>query len=83
MAYKIQYKSSVEKDLKRIAKSDVEKILDEIEKNLSNEASKFPMLKGKFKGLRKFRVGNYRVIYSIQKIDVVILKIGHRKEVYD
>jgi len=32
----------------------------------------------------RIRVGNYRVIYEIdgKQITIVILKIGHRKEVY-
>jgi mRNA interferase RelE/StbE len=39
-------------------------------------------LKGKFSGLRKYRVGEYRVIYVIIEKDVIILRIGDRKEVY-
>jgi len=39
-------------------------------------------LKGRFSGLRKYRVGDYRVIYVILEEDVVILRIGDRKEIY-
>jgi len=41
-------------------------------------------LRRTLKGLMKLRVGNYRIIYSIQKKTVVvsIIKIGHRREVY-
>ena len=31
---------------------------------------------------RKLRVGDYRVIYQVQGQTVVILKIGHRRDVY-
>ena len=46
-----------------------------------------PILYGKplrksLKGHRKLRVGDYRIIYRIQGRDIIILKIGHRKEVY-
>ena len=34
-------------------------------------------------GLRRLRVGDYRIIYLIQGATVKIVKIGHRKEVYD
>ncbi len=56
-------------------------MLDKLESELSVNAEKYPILKGKFAGLRKFRVGDYRVIYSILGVDaVLILRIAHRKE---
>jgi len=82
LAYRISYKSSVKKDLKKISKPDQANILDRIEKTLSIKAAHFPKLKGEFKSLRKFRIGDYRVIYSLSGEDVLILKIAHRKEVY-
>ncbi len=41
-------------------------------------------LKGELHGLRSYRMGDYRIIYEIhsKKIIVIILKIGHRKDVY-
>lgn len=41
-------------------------------------------LKGELQGLRSFRIGDYRIIYQINKkeILIIILKIGHRKGVY-
>ena len=83
MAYKINFKQSVSKDLKRIEKSITSEILDKINAELSINANQYPVLKGKFSGLRKFRIGDYRIIYSIIKNDtVLILRIAHRREVY-
>ena len=83
MAYKIKFKNSVSKDLKKIDKSIVIEILDKIDAELSINADKYPVLKGKFAGLRRFRVDDYGIIYSIIEIDaVLILRIAHRKEVY-
>ena len=41
-------------------------------------------LKGEFDGLRRLRVGRYRVVYEWQRSELVILvvRIGHRREVY-
>lgn len=41
-------------------------------------------LKGILKGLYKYRVGQYRVIYKVHHshLLIVIIDIGHRKEVY-
>jgi mRNA interferase RelE/StbE len=68
--------------LKKLDKHEASNILDQIENNLSEHPSSYPVLKGKFSGLRKYRVGNYRIIYVILEEDVVILRIGDRKEVY-
>jgi mRNA interferase RelE/StbE len=83
LAYKINFKQSVSKDLKRIDKSITSEILDKIDAELSINADKYPVLKGKFAGLRKFRTSDYRIIYSIINNDtVLILRIAHRNEVY-
>ena len=41
-------------------------------------------LKRNLKGFMKLRVGDYRIIYTIKNktVTVLIIKIGHRKEVY-
>ena len=41
-------------------------------------------LKGEFEGLRRLRVGHYRVVYEWQRSALVILvvRVGHRREVY-
>ena len=83
MAYNIQFKQSVAKDLRRIDKSKATEILDKIDAELSNNADKYPALKGKFTGLRKFRTGEYRIIYALMNKDtVLILRIAHRSDVY-
>ena len=82
MAYNIVYKNSVQRDLKKLSKAEASRILDQIEKELSKKADTYPALKGQFAGLRKYRVGDYRVIYAILGEDVLILRIGHRRDVY-
>jgi mRNA interferase RelE/StbE len=82
--YKISFKNSVTQDLKGIDKKQITRILDKIEKDLAEKPDQFPELKGKFAGLRKFRVGDYRIIFTIKdKQTVLILRIRHRKEAYE
>ena len=83
MEYRICYKQSVAKDLLHISKVEKKRILDKIEKNLTVRATEYPMLKGNFAGLRKLRVGDYRVIFAILENEVLILRIGHRREIYE
>ena len=82
MNYKIAFKKSVSRDLKKIDKEQVKRILNKIESELPQKAEMFPTLTGKFSGLRRFRVGDFRVIFSIIGDTVLVLRIGHRKEVY-
>lgn len=83
--WKISYKRSVQKDLKGISKNMRYTLQRAIETKLMIDPIKFGLpLKRNLKWLMKLRVGNYRIIYSIQKkmITVFVIKIGHRKEVY-
>jgi len=82
LSFKIAFKKSVARDLKRIDKIQSEKILSKIDAELPEKAESFPVLSGKFSGLRKFRVGDYRVIYSIIGDTALILRISHRREAY-
>ncbi len=82
MAYNIIYKKSVRRDLKKLSKSEAKRIIDLIEKELIKQPESNPVLKGQFAGLRKYRVGDYRVIYALLDLDILILRIGNRKGVY-
>ena len=82
MAYNIIYKKSVRRDLKKLSKPEAKRILDLIEKKLIKQPESNPVLKGQFAGLRKYRVGDYRVIYALLDLDILILRIGNRKDAY-
>ena len=82
MDYKITFKKSVTKDLKKITQTDVIKILNKIETELASKADNLPELQGQFAGLKKYRVGNYRIVFTIIDKTILILHIQHRKDVY-
>ena len=82
MTYKITFKKSVSKDLKKIDKKQAGAILDKIEEELPSKAGSCPELKGNFAGFRKLRIGDYRIIFSIIDDTVLITRIRHRKDVY-
>ena len=82
MSYSITFKESVWRDLNKIDKHQVKIILAKIEDLLPEGAESYSALTGQFSKLRKFRVGNYRVIYTIKEDTVLITLIQHRKDVY-
>ena len=82
--YKIEYlESVVEDDIPSLSKPDKLKIKRAIEEKLVNDPVRFGKpLQYSLKGCRRLRIGDYRIIYVIEKEVVLIVKIGHRKEVY-
>lgn len=83
--YKVVYADQVEKDLKSFGKPEAVKILDRVEKYLAKSPKELGQpLKGNFEGYWRYRYGQYRIIYKIveKEILVIILRIGHRKDIY-
>ncbi len=83
MAYYVSIKQSAAKALKNIAPDDRLRIIDAIDRLKINPAAG-GVLKGEFSGLRRIRVGSYRVVYEVQDQELVVLviRIGHRREIY-
>lgn len=82
--YNIEWRPSTKKDLKKISKAEVQRIISTVE-GLSNQPR--PPGSTKLSGsdlTYRIRVGNYRVIYEIhdETILIEVVKIGHRKDVY-
>ena len=81
--YEIFFKESVWKDLRKVSKSDLKRILARIEKLGDNPR---PMGYEKLTGQELYRVrqGKYRIVYSIQdnELTVWVIKVGPRKDIY-
>ncbi|MDB4349680.1 type II toxin-antitoxin system RelE/ParE family toxin [Omnitrophica bacterium] len=83
MAYKLLYHPAVLKDLRKVPSDAKSRIREAIETRLLEDpVSRGKPLRQSLKGHRKFRVGDWRVIYRIDRSTIIILKIGHRREVY-
>ena len=82
MAVKVEYKASVAKDLRRLDRSTALRVLGRIEKALVIEGKKGEPLAGEFAGMYRLRVGEYRVVYARTDEGYLVLRIGHRREVY-
>ncbi len=82
MACNIVCKKSVHRDLNKLSKPEAKRIFDLSEKELIRQPETNPVLKGQFAGLRTYGVGDYGVIYALLGLDILILRIGNRKDVY-
>ncbi len=77
--FKISFHSEVVEDLKNFQEEKVKEILDKIENKLILDPFYYPELKGNYKGLRRMKVGLFRVIFTVYKEEITILRVGKRK----
>lgn len=89
--YIVEFTNKAEKDLCKLPKQTISRILEKIDK-LADE----PRPSGYKKltdfhvsnapdDLYRIRIGDYRVIYAIEEeiITITVVKVAHRKEVYE
>ncbi|MBP6057531.1 MAG: type II toxin-antitoxin system RelE/ParE family toxin [Nitrosomonas sp.] len=83
MIYSVSIKQSALKSLKSIAREDRLRIIEAIDQLKINPAAG-GVLKGEYSGLRRIRIGSYRVVYEVhdEKLTVLVIRIGHRREIY-
>jgi len=87
LAWNVEFASKVKKQLSKLDKSDVRKILDYLKERVAlqdNPRVFGKELKGNLAGLWRYRVGNCRIICEIQdeKLVVLVVRVGHRKNIY-
>lgn len=82
MAYKVAYKASVARDLRRIDKKEAARILQRLEQQRGAGGKGGEPLRGEFQGLWRLRIGEYRVIYVPTDEGFLVLRIAHRRQAY-
>jgi len=84
LKYRIEFKRSAAKVLMKLPKPDRRRIRDKIDSFADNlPAPATTKMKGD-NPFHRVRVGDNRIIYEIHEdtLIILVLKIGHRKEVY-
>jgi mRNA interferase RelE/StbE len=84
LKYRIEFKRSAAKVLKKLPKPERRRIRDKIDsfaENLPDPAT--TKMKGE-SPFHRVRAGDYRVIFEVREdtLLILVLKIGHRKEIY-
>lgn len=84
MTFAIRYHDQVvRKDIPKLSTADQERIRHAIETKLTTQPDLFGKpLRRSLKGYRKLRVGDYRIIFRIERDMILILVIQHRSVVY-
>ena len=83
MTYSVSIKQSAARALEKVTGEDRRRVVAGIDQLKTNPAAG-GMLKGEFSGPRRIRIGNYRVVYEVldQQLVVLVIRIGHRRDVY-
>lgn len=83
MNYSVRIKSSAAKELARLPREVRKRLIEAID-GLGKEPLTGVLLKGGLRGLRRLRVGNYRIVYEVlnDKLIVLVIRVAHRREAY-
>ena len=82
-SYRLQIKPSAVKDIEALPHKDRRRLVTKIQRLATNPR---PPGCEKLSGHELYRVrqGNYRILYTVQDAElvIVVIKVGHRREVY-
>lgn len=88
MTWRIEYARSAQKasrNLDHQIRQRIRRYLEERVANLEDPRQLGKPLRGRFAELWRYRVGNHRVVCELRDevLVVLVIRIGHRKEVYE
>ena len=83
MSCLILYHPEVKDDIAPLPRNIKTRIQKAIEERLLVDPARYgEPLRRTLRGYRKMRVGDYRIICRVKSKEIIVLKIGHRKDVY-
>ena len=85
--WKIEWDSKALKEAKKLDRDARKKIVEYLEKRVLASQNPYQFgkpLKGNKAGIWRYRVGNYRILCQIEenRLVVLVVAVGHRKDIY-
>jgi mRNA interferase RelE/StbE len=82
LKYRLVYTQRAFKDLKNLDPQVRQRIGQSL-KRLENDPLKFARkLTDPRIGSYRFRIGEYRVVFDVEGEEIVVLRVGHRRDIY-
>jgi mRNA interferase RelE/StbE len=82
MKYLISYEKRALLELRKLDKLLAKRIIKKI-KELENDPFSKDIKRLKGQSSFRLRIGNYRILFELLESEIKILKVGHRKNIYD
>ncbi len=85
MPYSLEFTHTAEADLSRLDAGIARRVRNAIDRMAENaDAVRHTALTGSYRGQFRLRVGNYRVLYRINRANrlITVLEVEHRSDAY-
>jgi len=82
MKYRLVYTQRAIKDIRKLEENVKRKIGEALKRYEENPLKYASNLTDAAMGTYRFRIGDYRVIFDIEGNDIVVLRVGHRRDIY-
>jgi len=82
MSYNLVYTQRAVKDIQKLDSQVKERIGKTLLKYKKNPKKYSKKMVNFSHGTYRFRIGDFRVIFDLEDDDIIILRVGHRKEIY-
>ena len=82
MTYRLVYTRRAVKDIEKLDRSVRQRIGKALLRYENDPIEYAEKLTDPALGSYRFRIGDYRVVFDLEGPDIVILRVGHRRELY-
>jgi len=82
MSFQLVYTQRAIKDIQKLDHKDKSRIGKNLLRFTADPLENAKALTNSSLGSYRFRIGDYRVIFDLVGEDIVVLRVGHRKEIY-
>ncbi len=80
--YIILYTKTAVKDIEKLDNVSKKRLKKKLEEYIKDPLTHAKRLTDAKIGSFRWRIGNYRVIFDIDGQNIVVLRVGHRREIY-
>ena len=82
MNYKLVYTSRADKDIQKLP-AEIKKRISEALVRYKQDPHRYSeRLRDAKIGSYRFRIGDYRVIFDLEGSEIIVLRVGHRRDIY-
>lgn len=82
MSFKLIFTQNAVRDIKKLDRVAQKRLAEKFKVFQERPLFYAKKLTSSLLGQYRWRIGNYRIIFDIKGKDLIILRVGHRKEIY-